>query len=86
MVTPPPPTGRDPRAGPRGGYIGRYCRLQKLLKLALGVRETVAGRGLGALERGGGGLPMHPCPPPPLREQRPCQSNKRCCFRQNLGF
>ena len=22
-----------------------------------------------------------PPPPPPLREQRPCQSNSRCCFR-----
>ena len=34
------------------------------LKLALGVRETVAGRRLGAL--GGAYLPMHPCPPPLL--------------------
>ena len=39
-----------------------YCRLQMPLKLALGLRETVAGHGLGAL--GGSGVPppvpMHP--------------------------
>ena len=44
---------------------GGYCRLQMPLKLALGVRGTVAGHGPGALEgRGGDGaptLPMHPC-------------------------
>ena len=37
------------------------------LKLALGVRGTVAGHRLGALEGGGGvppPLPMHPCPSP----------------------
>ena len=34
---------------------GGYCRLQMPLKPALGVRETVAGRRLGALEGGGGG-------------------------------
>ena len=34
---------------------GGYCRLQMPLRLALGVRGTVAGRGLGALEGGGGG-------------------------------
>ena len=41
---------------------GGYCRLQMLLKLALGVRGTVAGHRLGALEGGGGVpplLPMH---------------------------
>ena len=43
---------------------GGYCRLQMPLKSALAVRDTVAGRWLGALERGGGGFPMHP--PPPL--------------------
>ena len=32
---------------------GGYCRLQMPLKLALGVRGTVAGHRLGALERGG---------------------------------
>ena len=31
---------------------GGYCRLQLPLKLALGVRGTVAGRRLGALEGG----------------------------------
>ena len=43
---------------------GGYCRLQMPWKLALGVRETVAGQRLGALEGGGGvsppPLPMHP--------------------------
>ena len=34
---------------------GGYCRLQMPLRLALGVRGTVAGHRLGALERGGGG-------------------------------
>ena len=45
---------------------GGYCRLQMALRPALGVRETVAGHRLGALEGGGGGylhpLPMHPWP------------------------
>ena len=48
---------------------GGYCRLRLPLELALGVRETVAGHRLGALEKGGGGylhpLPMHHPPPPP---------------------
>ena len=48
---------------------GGYCRLQIPLSLSLGVKETVAGHRLGALEGGGGylppPLPMHPCPPPP---------------------
>ena len=34
---------------------GGYCRLRMPLQLALGVRETVARRRLGALEGGGGG-------------------------------
>ena len=34
---------------------GGHCRLQMPLQLAFGVRETVAGHGLGALEGGGGG-------------------------------
>ena len=38
---------------------GGYCRLQTPVRLALGVRGTVAGHRLGALERGGG-------VPPPL--------------------
>ena len=40
---------------------GGYCRLQMSLSLALGVKETVAGHRLGALEGGGG------VPPPPFR-------------------
>ena len=43
---------------------GGYCRLQMPFKLALGVRETVAGHRLGALGGGGGGQPLPP--PPPL--------------------
>ena len=39
---------------------GGYCRLQMALKLALGVRGTVAGRRLGALEGGGGGVSSSP--------------------------
>ena len=42
---------------------GGYCRLQMPLKLALGVRGTVAGHMLGGLGGGGGvppPLPMHP--------------------------
>ena len=35
---------------------GGYCRLQMPLRLALGVRGTVAGHRLGALEGGGGGF------------------------------
>ena len=43
---------------------GGYCRLQMPSKLALGVRETVAGHRLGALEGGGGGyLPPFQCIP-----------------------
>ena len=46
--------------------VGGYCRLQMPFSLALGVRGTVAGHRLGALEEGGGGVlpppdPMHPC-------------------------
>ena len=40
-----------------------YCRLQMPLRLALGVRGTVAGHRLGALERGGGYLPPFRCIP-----------------------
>ena len=45
---------------------GGYCRLQMPLRLALGVRGTVAGHRLGALEEGGGGdlFPFH-CSPGP---------------------
>ena len=38
---------------------GGYCRLQMPLSLALGVRGTVAGHRLRAVERGGGG-PLRP--------------------------
>ena len=44
---------------------GRYCPLQMPLRLALGVRGTVAGHRLGALEGGGGFLPPFQCIPAP---------------------
>ena len=84
-LPPPPPRGlhekgRDLKGGPRSGQTGGwrrlpkrlgggYCRLQMPLRLALGVRGTVAGRRLGALEEEGGGappVPMRPPPPPAL--------------------
>ena len=37
-----------------------YCRLQTPLRLALGVRGTVAGHGVGALYEGGGGCTSPP--------------------------
>ena len=57
----PEAVGQAVGGGCQSGW-GRYCRLQMQLKQAVGVRETVAGHGLGALEGGGGGspLPMHP--------------------------
>ena len=69
-------TGRGLRGRPRSGWTGLleevakavgggYCRLQMPLKLALGVRGTVARRRLGALE--GRGLP----PPPPRLPMHP---------------
>ena len=43
---------------------GGYCRLHMPLKLALGVRGTVAGRWLGAMDGGGGGcFPSCQCIP-----------------------
>ena len=77
--------GRDLRGGQRRldrrleevakAVGGGYCRLQAPLTRALGVRETVAGHALGALERGGGGtsatFPMHPCP---IASQTPATS------------
>ena len=85
VVPPPPPPrdaleGKQPRRLPQKrldrrleeaakAVGGGYCRLQMPLKLALGVKETVAGRRLGALEAGGvppPPLPMHPCTPAPL--------------------
>ena len=76
---PPPPRVALDRKGPqrqRQKRFGRrweevakaigggYCRLQMLLRLALGVRETVAGHRLAALE-GGGVPPSNASPPPP---------------------
>ena len=45
---------------------GGYCRLQMPLRLAPAVRETVAGRRLGALEGGGGGLAVEGGGVPPV--------------------
>ena len=42
---------------------GGYCRVQMPLRLALGVRGTVAGHRLGALEGEGGNLPPFQCMP-----------------------
>ena len=42
---------------------GGNCRLQMPVRLALAVRETVAGHRLGALEGGGGYLPPFQCTP-----------------------
>ena len=42
---------------------GGYCRLQMPLRLALGIRRTVAGHRLGAQEAGGGNLPLFQCIP-----------------------
>ena len=42
---------------------GGFCRLQMPLRLALGVRGTVAGHRLGDLGGGGSPLPMHPMHP-----------------------
>ena len=54
--------GKGPQRRPRkrleevaDGVGGGYCRLSMSLRLALGVRETVAGHRLGALEGGGEG-------------------------------
>ena len=42
---------------------GGYCRLQMPLRLAVAVRGTVAGHGLGALERGRQPPPFQCIPP-----------------------
>ena len=66
--------GKGPQRVPQKRFDGRleevakavwagYCRLQMPLRLPLGVRETVAGHRLGALDGGGGvapPIPMHP--------------------------
>ena len=78
----------DPKLRPQRRFDGRleevaeavgggYCRLRMPLRLAIGVRGTVAGRRQGALEGGGGGrtsphfqcIPASPpqCTPPVLR-------------------
>ena len=79
-TTPPPPRdaseGRGPERWPQRrlerleevtkAVGGGYCPLQMPLKPTLGVRETVAGHRLGALQGVGYlPLPMHPSPPPP---------------------
>ena len=60
-----------------------YCRLQMPFRLALAVREIVAGHRLGAREGGGGGSPPcnATCPPPLCKHNAPCQHNTKCCFR-----
>ena len=65
---------RGPRSGETGGWRrvgGGYCRLRRPLKLALGVKGTVAGRRLGAL----GGYPPPPSnaslPDPRCKDPRP---------------
>ena len=76
------PSNTPPRPGCMTGGLeevakalgGGYCRLQMPLKLALAVRETVAGHMLGALE-GGAGVPPPPLsnaslPPAPLRKTK----------------
>ena len=67
------PQGKGPRRRPQRRLDRRleevakavgvgYCRLRMPLKLRLGVRETVAGHRLGALERPPHPpLPTHPC-------------------------
>ena len=76
MPPPPPPRPQrrpQKRVGRRLEGVakavgGGYCRLFMPLSLALGVRGTVAGHSLGALEGGGGGnLPPSSNAPPPLR-------------------
>ena len=80
--TPPPPRdaleGKGPHRRPQKRFDRRLeevaeavgggsCRLQMPLSLALGVRETVAGHRLDALEEGGYLPPFQciPAPPPP---------------------
>ena len=54
---------------------GGYCRLQMLLRLALGVRGTVSGHRPSSPEGGGGSPPPFKCipappPEPPLTHPR----------------
>ena len=58
----PPPVATGPRvlsSEVAKAVGGGYCRLHMALKLARGVRGTVAGHRLGTIEVGGGMLP--PC-------------------------
>ena len=87
---PPPPEGCIRRAGASeaapealGWRLeevaeavgGGYCRFQMPLRLALGVKRTVAAHRLSALEVEGGlppgPLPIHPCLPPTVRPTPP---------------
>ena len=54
-----PEAGRQAVGGAKA-VGGGCCRLQMPLRLALGVRGTVAGRRLGALGGGGGGVGTRP--------------------------
>ena len=97
FTVPPPPRDALERKGPhrrppaavrqavgggcRGGW-GGYCRLQMPLRLALGVRGTVAGHRLGALEGGGTSppfqcIPAPPPPQPPLQTKTPAFGGSR---------
>ena len=58
---------------------GGYCRLQMPLRRALGVRGTVAGRRLGALEGGGGG--SCPCNVSLPHPQGPSNARQTTCPR-----
>ena len=77
---PPPPRdaleGKGPQRRPQKRFDwrleevakavgGGYCRLRMPLKPALGVREPVAGHGLGALEGGGTSPASNASLPPP---------------------
>ena len=82
--------GKGFRGCPRSGWDrrleevakavgGGYCRLQMPLRPALAVGETVGGRGLCALEEGGGDTPppssnasLGLCPPPRPPQPRVC--------------
>ena len=82
LTSPPPPMGciRSQRRfqkrlgrrleGVAEAVGGGSCRLQMPLKLALGVRGTVAGHRLGALEGRGGTFSPFNAPPPPPRPTR----------------
>ena len=70
-----PPRGPQKRLNRRWKEVtkavgGGYCRLQVPFKLALAVRETVTVHRLGALQGGGGGLPI------PMVRGRPLLSHR----------